>query len=632
VIVCRTLGPVEILLDGGFPPAELLWRKNLALLVYLARSPRRGRAREHLMGLLWADKPESAARHSLNEAVRVLRRSIGESAVETDGRQVRLASDAVQLDVDQLERHASVGEWCAAAALVAGEFLEGFAVPGSSEFEDWVAEERTRWRSRSVESLVHCAGERLASGEARAAAAIARQAVKLDPLSDPAARTAIRSLALAGERAAALECYAGFASRLREESGLTPQAETVALAERVQRERPAPAAGPLGTARLEARLPMVGRARDLARLLDSAERCRQEHRAMTMMLEGDAGTGKTRLLQEVLERLRLDGATVAAVRSVEADRREPWSGIRALARGGLLDAKGLAGAPGPALAAFAAEFPEWAERFEGAVNATPLPAGRALAELLRSGAEEQPIFLAVDDAEFLDRESLLALEAVLRDLSRAPVGVLLGTPGPAASPMLDQLRARIGRDLPGEIIALGPLGTAELRELARRILPSFDDVEIDRVARRVGTDSAGIPLLAVELLRAVALGMDLGVTSGAWPEPLKTLDQTLPGDLPTAVVAAIRVGFGRLPRTARQVLAAAAILDDRVTPATLARAVDLPPDAVAGALDVLEWHRWLVSEPRGYGFTARIVRQIIAGEMLTSGQRRRILERFSRPP
>jgi predicted ATPase len=223
---------------------------------------------------------------------------------------------------------------------------------------------------------------------------------------------------------------------------------------------------------------------------------------------------------------------------------------------------------------------------------------------------------------------MLALDAVLRDLSAAPVGVLLTSSGQPASADIDQLRARIGRDLLGAAVSLGPLGMVELRELARRLLPSFDEIEIDRVARRVGTDSAGIPLLAVELLRAVALGMDLGATSGAWPEPLKTLDQTLPGELPTAVIAAIRVGFGRLGRKAREVLAAASILEDRVTPEILARAVELPMTDVIDALDELEWHRWLVSEPRGYGFTARIVRQVIAAEMLTAGRRRRILERF----
>src|SRR5256885_9171780 len=39
-------------------PAKLLWKKNLALLMYLARSPKGVRTREHLTGLLWGDKPE----------------------------------------------------------------------------------------------------------------------------------------------------------------------------------------------------------------------------------------------------------------------------------------------------------------------------------------------------------------------------------------------------------------------------------------------------------------------------------------------------------------------------------------------------------------------------------------------
>ncbi len=628
MIVCRTLGPVEVLLDGGLAPAELLWRKNLALLLYLARSPRRSRSRDHLMGLLWADKPQSAARHSLNEAVRLLRRSLGESGVDTEAGQVRLAPEAIRLDVEQLDQHVRQGEWCAGAALVAGEFLEGFAVPDAAGFEDWLAAERATWRSRSVEALVRCAEKVLASGQARDSVALARRAATLDPHSDFAAATLIRTLALNGERGAALECYQTFATRLQEELGVEPQGETVALVERVRRERPTPITARKHTDALEPRLPLVAREQELSRLLEASDACRLQRRATAIVLEGDAGTGKSRLLEELLARLRLDGVVAAAVRAVEADKSEPWSGIRALARGGLLDARGLVAAPAPALAAFAGELPEWSDRFEGAAGAAPLAPGRALGELLRSAVEEQPVFLAVDDAEWLDRESLLALEATLRDLSTAPVGIILTTSGRPPSPDIERIRAAIGHDLAGAAVSLGPLGIAGLRELARRILPSFDEVEIDRVARRVGTDSAGIPLLAVELLRAVALGMDLGVTSGAWPEPLKTLDQTLPGDLPTAVVAAIRVGFRRLSRKARDVLAAASVLDDRVTPDRLARAVELPPADVIGALDELEWHRWLVSETRGYGFAARIVRQVVARDMLTPGQRRRITERL----
>src|ERR1700675_329311 len=81
-IVCRTLGPVRVTVDGAPAPPELLWRKHLALLVYLARSPHHSRSREHLIGLLWGDRGEVAARHSLSEALRVIRRCAGQPGVE----------------------------------------------------------------------------------------------------------------------------------------------------------------------------------------------------------------------------------------------------------------------------------------------------------------------------------------------------------------------------------------------------------------------------------------------------------------------------------------------------------------------------------------------------------------------
>src|SRR3954466_8914449 len=145
MISCQTLGPGGLGYDGGPAPSELLWRKHLALLIYLARSPR-GRSREHLVGLLWADKPESAARHSLNEAIRVLRRYLGDASVETSGGLVRLLPEVVILDLDQLERFAEGGQWQAGAELIAGEFMEGFAIAGASEFENWLANERSSVR------------------------------------------------------------------------------------------------------------------------------------------------------------------------------------------------------------------------------------------------------------------------------------------------------------------------------------------------------------------------------------------------------------------------------------------------------------------------------------------------------
>ncbi len=627
MILCRTLGPVDVSVDGGPAAPDLIWRKHLALLIYLARSPRRARSRDHLVGLLWGDRTEAAARHSLSEALRVIRRSAGEASVETAGGQVRLAPGVVEVDVDQLEALAGAEHWEAAAELIAGEFLEGFAVPGASEFEDWLAAERETWRRRSVEILVRGSETLTQTGRTHDASALAARALALEPTSERALGATLRCLTLAGDRAGALELFERFRTRLAEQVGAEPGEETRALVERVRRERGVrpeiAAAWPEGDSIV--RPPLEGRAAELGRLLEALGRSARDHQASLLLLEGESGVGKTRLLQELLARLRLDGTSIAAARAVEADRAQPWSGVLAIARGGLVDAQGVGTAPPEALAALAAMLPEWRERFPGAPLAGTHPLSRALMETLQAAAEERPIVIAVDDAQWLDRDSASALSAILRDLSAAPLTVMLALVPHPPRPELDELRSRIGRDLAGEAVRLRPLDRTALRRLAERMLPGYEPVAIDRVTRRVATDSAGMPLLAVELFRAVALGLDLKTISEAWPEPLRTLDQTLPGELPDAVVAAIRIGVRRLSPAAQRVLAAAAVLGDLVPAPVLERAVSLGPDETAIALDELEWHRWLVAEPRGYSFVARIVRRVVERDMITPGQRQRVL-------
>src|SRR5437588_964894 len=73
-----------------------------------------------------------------------------------------------------------------------------------------------------------------------------------------------------------------------------------------------------------------------------------------------------------------------------------------------------------------------------------------LSLVLQAVADEQPVVIFVDDAQWLDRESLLALGAAARDLARSPLLVLCtATPHPPRVE-LDELRARIGRDLKGD--------------------------------------------------------------------------------------------------------------------------------------------------------------------------------------
>jgi DNA-binding SARP family transcriptional activator len=630
MIRLRTLGPLEVSVDGAPAPSELLWKKNVAVLLYLARAAKRRCTREQLIGLLWSDKGDTAARQSMREAIRVLRHYVGEDRLKTTGDVIELAAGAVELDTDELERLMRQRDWTHSTPLIAGEFLEGFKIADASGFEDWLTVERSHWHGLTVDALLRHAEERLDAGDELGADAPLRQARTMDPWSQRALRAHMRRLASSGDPSSALQLFDQFSKDVSRDGSLVVEHETKAVVARLRSGRawrlPKEA---LARERSVAwrRAPLLGRARELATALAQWHSARREPRLALLVVEAESGGGKTRFLEELSTRAALDGGVVVSTRAVQSDLEQPASAMLGLARdGGLIDAPGVAGASPAALAALAAQSSEWAERFpqrNGIAGSSTLDT--AIIEVLRVVSAERPHLLIFDDAQWMDTTSYQVLERLLRDLARAPLMVILATTPEPAPPKLAELRARIGRDVPGAVIGLGKLSVDAIRELVRWALPSYTDDGTDRLTRRITADSAGLPLLAVEICHAMAQGLDLSTTAGAWPHPLRTLDSTFPGDLPDTIVASIRVGFRCLTRPAQQALIAAAVLGDRVAAEQIGPAAGLEGDALPAALDELEWRRWLVAEPRGYAFVARIVRDVVARDMVTEGQRQRIL-------
>ncbi len=619
-VFCRVLGPLRVTVAGADAPAELLWRKHVALLVYLARSPRKSRTREHLIGLLWSDRDERQARHSLSEALRVLRRALGEEGVVADVDQVRLAPDAVALDCDRFTELCQRGEWIAAAALVDGEFLEGLAIPEANDFENWLAAERALWRAQALDALLQGVAADLARGDATSAARVGLRAVALDGTSEPAARAAMRALTLAGDRAAALRVAAKLAQALRESLNAEVSEETARLAARIRDTRVGrrvvaapPDARP--------RPPLVGRSVELASLTAAWQRARSG-RGQVVIVEGEPGEGKTRLIEEVVANARLDEASVATTRAVPAEQQAQWSALSGLLAGGLGDAPGLAGAPPGALAALAALDGELRTRFGAAAPGVPL--AEAFGAAVSAVAAERPLLIALDDVQWSDSAVLAALPALARDTATRPVLLLLGVSrGSPEGERLDDLRARLGRDLAGTVVRLGRLDAAALQELVRWALPRYDAADAERLIRRVERDTGGLPLLVVAMLEAVAAGFTPAPDAPAWPSPTRTLVDSLPGDLPPTIIGVVCRRYRALSETAQQALAAAAALEERVEAGRLARATGLDRASLEQALDALEWERWLVADARGYVFTAPIERAVLLQEMITPGQVRR---------
>jgi DNA-binding SARP family transcriptional activator len=633
VIELQTLGPIAIHVNGEEPPRELLWRKNLALLLYLVRSPGRRRSREHLVGLLWGDKPDDKARHSLNEALRVLRSAGDDGLLESVGDQVVLDESGIRIDVEELDARVAENRLAEAVELVRGSWMEGFAVPESTPFEDWLAAERMHWNATATGAMQVHGAALLARGNETGAQEIARRMLQIDPFSDAGIRLLMEAAALRGERASALGLFEEFRGRLADELGIEPEPDTAALAERVGVERTWKLPRDLPQEEIWARrVPLVGRRREMETMVSVVRRAMSDRRPAVLICQGESGSGKTRLAEEVVARARLEGAAVASIRAVASDTGTEWSVLYGLAAGGLLAAEGAAVAPPEALAAFLGKL-GWQDPAlrEHASGATPRPLPRAFTEVAQAVAELRPLLLWIDNAEHADASSAAALPGLVRDLGGEPCTVLLTLHAWPPRPEFDELRTRIGRDLAGATVTLDPLSADDIAQLAGAMLPRLDDEERGRLARRIAVDSAGLPLFAVELLNGVRLGLELE-EEAAWPKPFQTMDQTYPGDLPDSVTAAIRIGFRRLSEPAREALGAAAVLEDRVEPEVLVRATGLDRERLLRALDELEWNRWMTADARGYSFVARIVRDVVGRDMLTPGQRRRIREAAGAAP
>ena len=624
MIQLRLLGPLEILVDGAPAPPRLRWRKHAALLACLALRAARPHSRDRLVALLWPDKPDADARHSLNEAVRVIRRAAGAAAIVSGVGDLRLLPGFVETDADAMARHLAGGAPAAAAELIRGQFLEGFALGDSSEFEQWLDAERRMWNARMLEALVSASREEWHRGNAAAAADLARRAVALDPASELATQRLMEALALAGDRAGALVAHAELESALRE-FGTDPGPGVRRLAGLIRAGtlRPdgrADSTVPDGPRRLR----LVERDAQLAALSSAWSDCRSGRRSALLLIVGRDGSGRSRLATELARHAQLDGAAVAMAHAVPGDQSLKHSGLVAIARGGLLDAPGVGGAAAESLGAFAAVIPEWQDRFPSVAPVKgSLP--EAFADVVRAAATAGPLLLVHDDVRWSDEASLEAELALLRDCAGLPVAILFTVWPDDELAAVDLARAHIGREWQGAVVEVPPLSLAALTQLGADRFPEWVPDSQERLARRLLADSAGQPALVGELLSAIASGLPADTSS--WPAPSRTLDATFPADQPDAITAAVRVNFGCLSALDREVLAALAVLGPRVDPALLQRGIDRSPGELSSALDRLESQCWVESDARGYAFLARAVRNVIDRDFVTSGARRRLRQR-----
>jgi predicted ATPase/DNA-binding SARP family transcriptional activator len=328
------LGPPRIERDGV--PIEVNRRKAVALVAYLAVTAQ-SHPRDSLVNLLWPDYDSSRGRAALRRTLFTLRNALGEDSILVDRDRLSLVpGDNLQVDVDQFHQHlaacqthghpasevcpACTGPLTEAVALARGEFMSGFGLRDSVNFDDWQLFQAEQIRRELDGALQRLVRWHSSQREFQLAANYARRRLALDPLDEGAHRQLMQLHAWSGRRSAALRQYQDCAAILEDQLGVPPQEETTQLFLAIQEGRAPPppdeprAQEPALPLPPSAELPpflqqdipaetpiFVARESELAQL-DQYLQQALDGQGKVVFVTGEAGSGKTALIQEFARR------------------------------------------------------------------------------------------------------------------------------------------------------------------------------------------------------------------------------------------------------------------------------------------------------------------------------------------
>lgn len=568
-----------------------------SLLAYLLLHRDARQQRQHLAFVLWPDSTEAQARTNLRQLLHHLRRAIpqADSFLEVGPASIQWRPDGpFSLDVAQFELAASRadegddaevrGILEEAAALYGGELLPGC-------YDEWTLADRERLRDRNIALLERLTTILEKERDYRDAARYAELLLRSDPLHESTYRRLMRLYSLCGDRARALRVYHTCATVLERELGVEPSSATRdAYAALLSLESTVEVLG-ARPAVLATEWPLIGRRAEWDRAV-GAWHAAVGGQARFLVVIGEAGIGKTRLVQELEIWCARQGIATARTRSYAAEGSLAYAPVVEWLRSESLRT-GLAKLSDVWLTEVARLLPELLTDNPELPRPDPLAESgqrqrlfEALARAIFVG--EKPLLLVLDDIQWCDQDTLEFLHYLVRLDPGEPLLIActarLEEIGPD-HPVTSLVAGIRSRDELAEI-PLGPLDEAGSLALAEQL----SDREIDpEVARRLSHEAEGNPLFLVESVRA-------GLSTN---------------EMPPKVQSVIEARLAQLSPAAREMVGLAATIGREFTFEVLRGACTHDEDTLVRGLDEL-WRRRIIREQgsNAYDFSHDKIREV----------------------
>lgn len=625
-------------LERDGKPVAMDTRKALALMAYLAIT-HQSHSRDALATLLYPDADQSRARASLRRTLSALNAALEDNTLDIDRETIALAPRAkLRVDViefqcalDECKTHQHPGsEICnecnesltRAADLYRDDFLAGFTLRDSSNFDDWqffTAEHLRRQFANILEKLVrwHSANQAY-----EPAIGYARRWLALDPLHEPAHRQLMELYAQSNQRAAALRQYQECARVLEQELGVAPLAETTRLYEQIKEQRSGEEQGskrvispPLPSTAAPQQYPLVGRASELAEIQRAYASIRAD--GHLIVIEGETGIGKTRLAEEFLTHALEQGANVLTGRAYEGESNLAH-GIFIEAFRALSERKDLRHKiPATWLGEVARLVPEIGTNPVLPPLDDPGARGRFFQGVRQTifalTRGDTPGIFLLDNLQWADNASIDLLTFLVQRLRAQPLCIVAAwrTEDAAAIERLRLMATQAQRANALTTISLARLDSKAVTQLVTSTVGK-GAVLSQKIGARLYRETEGLPFFVVEYLNALERG-----GTGAF-------DWSLPG----GVRDLLRARLAGASETGRQLLSAAAVIGRSFDFDTLREASGRTEEETLKTLEELNARGLIKESPAEtvrYDFAHEKLRELAYTE--TSAARRRLLHR-----
>jgi tetratricopeptide (TPR) repeat protein len=549
-----------------------------------------------------------------------------------------------------------------AAALYRNGFLEDFTLRNTLDFDNWVGMQQGYWYQRIEQVFDWLSQLQSAEGVLEQAIATVERWRSFDPLNEDISLRLMQLQFANGNRVAALKSFETYQDVLMTELSAKPSPQMVAQAEfirnaiaprgRLTRE-PLGVRPPSVHSMLE--IPFVGRGAQLNRLMSLYEKA-AGGQPQVVVIEGEAGIGKTRLAATFIDWARAQGAGVLEGRAFKSYQHLAYQPLLDPLRVRLEQEQDLRQLMSdPWLAELSRLLPELRGRYPDLPSPTVDEAFdsarffEALARLGETYAARAPLLIFVDDLQWTDKATLDLLQYLGRQWTErsTPIMLLLSRRVETRSrdPWLVEWLAYLKRDVPLTRLELRPLSANDILQIAQSV--SGDDGEpqpgqreqpapgsyspslrapasqtsIERFGRWLFAETKGQPFFVRATLEALlergGLAARLIEGKGWVFEPQTSiLDATSPDAmLPSDVREMIQLRLAWLSPSARELLAAGAVLEHDFTFDALCQVAHLTTQDGLFALDEAIEDLLLQESPR-QGRRAQAVPYVFAHDKI----------------